>query len=137
MNRRLLLLCVLLSPLAGAQEAPAGGEKTPPATVRLETTSVSGERELPKVMVIVPWKDGDAAATPGRPPASLIDRILQPLDREVLQREVAYFDALAAGETDTDTKEFDPTGEASSNAAATGTEISTTRATAREAVADQ
>ena len=71
--------------------------------LELETTQITGNRELPKVMVIVPWKRSDIGDLAGRPVNSLVDEALQPVDREVFRREVDYFNALtpdrAKGET--------------------------------------
>jgi len=80
---------------AKADAAPA--EKTAKAIDRLEleTTQITGNRELPKVMVIVPWKRSDIGDLAGRPVNSLVDEALQPVDREVFRREVDYFNALA------------------------------------------
>jgi hypothetical protein len=71
---------------------PAG-----PARDRLEldATAVTGSRELPKVLVIVPWKRADLGDLVGKPLNSLVDEALQPLDREVFRREVAYHATLA------------------------------------------
>jgi hypothetical protein len=63
--------------------------------LELETTQITGNRELPKVMVIVPWKRSDIGDLAGRPVNSLVDEALQPVDREVFRREIDYFDALA------------------------------------------
>ena len=71
--------------------------------LELDTTQITGNRELPKVMVIVPWKRSDIGDLVGRPVNSLVDEALQPVDREVFRREVDYFNALtpdrARGET--------------------------------------
>jgi hypothetical protein len=56
----------------------------------LDRTQIIGNRELPKVLYIVPWKKplpGDAA---GRPPVSVLDEALAPVDRDVLRRQVSY-----------------------------------------------
>jgi len=54
-------------------------------------TTIIGNRELPKALYIVPWK----AARPGsmviRPFSSLYDQVLEPLDRDVLLRQMKYF----------------------------------------------
>ncbi len=80
----------------GAVEA-ATADKPSKAMDRLEleTTQITGNRELPKVMVIVPWKRSDIGDLAGRPVNSLVDEALQPVDREVFRREIDYFDALA------------------------------------------
>ena len=64
--------------------------------LELETTQITGNRELPKVMVIVPWKHSDIGDVAGRPSNSLVDEALRPVDRDVFRREVAYYEALSA-----------------------------------------
>ncbi|HUX74604.1 MAG TPA: hypothetical protein VMV25_12025 [Steroidobacteraceae bacterium] len=61
----------------------------------LGTTTVTGNRELPKVMYIVPWKKSAIGDMGGKPPDSLMDEVLAPVDRDVFRREVAYYQALA------------------------------------------
>jgi hypothetical protein len=63
----------------------------------LETTVVSGNRELPKVLYIVPWKKADLGEMPAQPFNTLLDEVLQPVDRDVFKREVKYFQAVTAG----------------------------------------
>jgi hypothetical protein len=64
--------------------------------VDLDTTTVTGNQELPKVMYIVPWKKSDIGDLSGKPPGSLLDEVLAPVDRDVFRREVRYYDALKA-----------------------------------------
>jgi hypothetical protein len=61
----------------------------------LDATLVTGNRELPKVMYIVPWKKADLSNLPGQPFNTLIDEALAPVDREVFRREVTYYDVVA------------------------------------------
>lgn len=61
----------------------------------LDSTLVTGNRELPKVMYIVPWKKADLSNLPGQPFNTLIDETLAPIDRDVFQREVAYYQVIA------------------------------------------
>lgn len=56
----------------------------------LEGTQIIGNRELPKVLYIVPWKQPLPTDLVGRPAQSLLDEALAPIDREVFQREVQY-----------------------------------------------
>ena len=56
----------------------------------LEGTRIIGSRELPKVLVIVPWKPPLPGDLAGRPVASLLDEALAPVDREVFRRQVDY-----------------------------------------------
>ena len=68
--------------------------KAGPDRLQLDATDITGNRELPKVLYIVPWKRSDLGDLAGRPPNSLLDDVLQPLDRDVFQRENRYYDAL-------------------------------------------
>jgi hypothetical protein len=61
----------------------------------LETTEITGNRELPKVLYIVPWKRSDLGDLLGRPVNSLLDEVLEPVDRDVFRRENRYYRALA------------------------------------------
>ncbi|MBV8143631.1 MAG: hypothetical protein JO184_01400 [Gammaproteobacteria bacterium] len=89
---------------ATAGGAPAGGTKAAahkgPDKLELDATDITGNRELPKVLYIVPWKRSDLGDVVGRPVNSLLDEVLQPLDRDVFQRENRYYDALKPGAGD-------------------------------------
>ena len=87
---------------ASAQATAEKDAKPPPKKpaidrLDLERTEISGNRELPKVMVILPWKRADVGEWAGRPASSLMDDVLKPLDREVLRRELGYYEALGRG----------------------------------------
>jgi hypothetical protein len=62
--------------------------------LQLDTTQITGNQELPKVLYIVPWKRSDLGDMLGRPANSLLDEVLQPVDRDVFKRENRYYDAL-------------------------------------------
>ena len=64
--------------------------------LELDSTSVTGNRELPKVMSIVPWKSAEPSAGPDRPMNSLIEEVLSPVDRDEFRREITYFSDLAS-----------------------------------------
>jgi len=89
-------------PAAGARpdaRAPkAAGQKSPGGVDRLElnTATVTGDREQPKVMYIVPWKSSDIGDLSGKPMNSLLDEALAPVDRDEFKREVVYFDVVKA-----------------------------------------
>jgi hypothetical protein len=55
---------------------------------------VTGDREQPKVMYIVPWKKSDIGDLTGKPMNSLLDEALAPVDRDEFKREVAYYGAV-------------------------------------------
>lgn len=110
---------VFLAIAVGAQETPPSAEKkpaeqtTPPAADKpapppkapaakstakdrldLDSTAITGNRELPKVMYVVPWKKSGMGDLPGRPTNSLLDEVLAPVDRDVFRRQTEYFGAL-------------------------------------------
>jgi hypothetical protein len=79
------------SPHAASKPAPQKAMDR----LELEPTTITGNRELPKVMYVVPWKKADLGDLNGRPANSLLDEVLAPVDRDVFRREVAYFGVLA------------------------------------------
>ncbi len=56
----------------------------------LERSQIIGNRELPKVLYIVPWKKPGPGDLSGRPLVSVMDEALAPLDRDVFRRQVHY-----------------------------------------------
>jgi hypothetical protein len=54
----------------------------------LERTAIVGNRELPKVLYIVPWKKPGSAPLRGRPPGGVLDEAPHAIDREVLRRQL-------------------------------------------------
>lgn len=110
-----MLIAALVAALGAAQPAlaakPAPAPKPAPAAksteaakpaahpksdfIALGTTTVTGNRELPKVMYIVPWKKSDIGDMSGKPVNSLLDEVLAPVDRDVFRREVAYYHVLS------------------------------------------
>jgi hypothetical protein len=77
----------------GAEGAKKGSGKAQDH-LQLDTTDITGNQELPKVLYIVPWKRSDLGDLLGRPANSLLDEVLQPVDRDVFRRENRYYDAL-------------------------------------------
>jgi hypothetical protein len=56
----------------------------------LDRSQIIGNRELPKVLYIVPWKKPMPGDLAGRPLHSVIDEALAPVDRDVVRRQVHY-----------------------------------------------
>src|SRR4051812_141385 len=56
----------------------------------IDRTQIIGNRELPKVLYIVPWKKPMPGDLSGRPLVSVLDEALAPVDRDVFRREVRY-----------------------------------------------
>ncbi len=70
----------------GCLVAPAFGQDR----AEIDPTKIIGNRELPKVLYIVPWKKPLPGDLAGRPPASVVDEALAPIDRDVFRRQVRY-----------------------------------------------
>lgn len=83
---------------ATAAESNPKTNKKPRTMDRLEldSTAITGNRELPKVLYIVPWKKSDLGDLAGRPTNSLLDEVLAPVDREVFRRQTDYYAKLNA-----------------------------------------
>jgi hypothetical protein len=56
----------------------------------IDRTQIIGNRELPKVLYILPWKKPVPGDLAGRPLVSVVDEALAPLDRDVFRRQVRY-----------------------------------------------
>jgi hypothetical protein len=70
--------------------APSKGTRTIDR-LQLDPTAITGNRELPKVMNIVPWKPAEPPGGPDRPLNSLVEEVLSPLDRDEFRREITYY----------------------------------------------
>ncbi len=86
-NYALILAGLLLSCSANAADE-----------VELEGTSIIGNRELPKVLYIAPWKKSHMSEL-GRPVNSLMNEALAPIERDVMTRTIRYHDQLAEQES--------------------------------------
>ena len=80
-----LLLPLLLLPML----LPAGGALAQDRA-DIDRTQIIGNRELPKVLYIVPWKKPLPGQLSGRPVQSVLDEALSPVDRAVFRRQVDY-----------------------------------------------
>lgn len=82
-------------PAAPKGNAPKGNAKD---RLDLDSTQITGNRELPKVLYIVPWRSAEMGDLVGRPVNSLLDEVLEPVDRDVFRRQNRYFEALQPNE---------------------------------------
>jgi hypothetical protein len=79
------------------QARPAAGRRAQNDRLELDTSIVTGNRELPKVLYIVPWKKAELGDLPAQPFNTLLDEVLTPVDRDVFRREVTYYGVVSAG----------------------------------------
>ena len=56
----------------------------------IDRTQVIGNRELPKVLYIVPWKKPPPGDLSGKPVNSVLDDLMAPIDRDVFRRHMSY-----------------------------------------------
>ena len=88
------------APIPGKEPASQVAANTPGDRVvdrlKLDTTAITGNRELPKVMSIVPWKAAEPPDGPDRPMGSLIEEMLSPVDRDEFRREITYYRELTS-----------------------------------------
>jgi hypothetical protein len=80
------------TPAKGAPGAPVKGNAKD--RLDLDSSQITGNRELPKVLYVVPWRNAQLGDLVGRPVNSLLDEVLEPVDRDVFRRQNRYFDAL-------------------------------------------
>ena len=76
--------------LALALMLAAAGGSWAQDRAEIDKTQVIGNRELPKVLYIVPWKKPLPGQLSGKPVNSVLDEALAPVDREVFRRQVNY-----------------------------------------------
>lgn len=88
LNFALLILVCIFVPTSQAEDR-----------IELQGTTVVGNRELPKVLYIVPWKKANADNLMGNPVANLVGDSLAPIDRDVFRRELEYYERMSARKT--------------------------------------
>lgn len=90
-------LLLLAGPAALAATPPPAA--TPPDTTPAEErvdradidrTTITGHKELPKVLYIVPWKKPLPGNVTSRARTSVLDEALAPVDRDVFRRQLRY-----------------------------------------------
>lgn len=94
------------APAASTTNKPAATSTAKPGAAKgnakdrldLDSTQITGNRELPKVLYIVPWRSAEMGDLVGRPVNSLLDEVLEPVDRDVFRRQNRYFEALQPNE---------------------------------------
>ena len=96
----IITAAVLLgSAAAVAATPPLPTPPTPPDTTPAEErvdradidrTTITGHKELPKVLYIAPWKKPLPGNVTSRARTSVLDEALAPVDRDVFRRQLRY-----------------------------------------------
>lgn len=78
---------------AKPQKTAKADQPAAPAATGAKTLagiSILGNQEAPKSLVIVPWKGSQIGDMPGL--SRLLDDSVQPVDKDVFMRELAYYE---------------------------------------------
>lgn len=84
MKHRLMLIAAMFAGPALAQDR-----------ADIDRTTITGNKELPKVLYIVPWKKPIPGPLASRPRTSVLDEALAPIDRDEFRRQIQYRAQLA------------------------------------------
>jgi len=83
------LKCIIPALIIGMTPAVQAQE-----VLNAEGMTVYGQRELPKVMYIVPWKKTKSAEIDMPMTESLVADVLDPIDPEVFRRQIKYYELM-------------------------------------------
>jgi hypothetical protein len=95
--------CMVFAVILATSCLPAMADES----LELEGTTITGNRELPKALHIVPWKTAVPGELAGRPMQSLVDEIMAPVDRDVMRRELEYYESVHVFEQDAPVESID------------------------------
>lgn len=84
MKRLIISLLITISPVQIMAEE----------RIELQGTSIIGNKELPKVLYIVPWKPAEKIDMTTPPYSSVLDDDLKPVDRVSFKRQADYYREL-------------------------------------------
>lgn len=87
----IMLICAL--PLQAVEEKNKDDNQEE-EVVELSGISIIGNRELPKTLFIVPWKNTEVGYETRL--TNTLDEGMKPVDKEVFMRELDYYDFLHA-----------------------------------------
>lgn len=87
MKQLFYALCIAVLWYPGATAAQS--EEQSGEVVDMRGISIIGNRELPKTLFLVPWKNSEVGVETEL--TNTLNEGMQPVDREVFQRELDYF----------------------------------------------
>lgn len=93
-----LLICSILVANVGYSEEEQQGEQKAEQETKAQantlSTNIIGSEEAPTVVNVVPWKERTNKMEEDDAAVSVLSQVLEPLDRDVLKREIEYFKVL-------------------------------------------
>ncbi len=90
MSRSVLLVLLLATGVALADDAPKAKKEDEKKEDPKLGMSILGNQETPKSLVIVPWKSSKIGDTAGFSP--MLDDSREPVDKEVFMRALSYYE---------------------------------------------
>jgi hypothetical protein len=88
--KTLIFIFTLSSMVMILSPALAAEKKKKENVVEMSGISIIGNRELPKTLIIVPWKNSEVGVETEL--TNSLHEGMQALDRDVFQRELEYYD---------------------------------------------
>jgi len=93
----LVAFMVLCLPVAYAEDAPVKADSNKKAVKKdnevkeLSGISIIGNKEAPKSLYIVPWKNSEVGVRSSLT-SGLLDESMRPIDKEVFMRELDFYE---------------------------------------------
>jgi hypothetical protein len=91
---RISMVSGLLSATLAACDGHAAEAAEAPGQIDLETTVISGNEELPKVLYIVPWQAPERRPALPAPALAGAEDLFRPLRPDEHRRQILYLDQL-------------------------------------------
>ena len=85
------LLWLLLSPALAEEKATKKNVKKDNEVKELSGISIIGNKEAPKSLYIVPWKNSEVGVRSSLT-SGLLDESMRPVDKEVFMRELNFYE---------------------------------------------
>ena len=99
-DRNMVTLAAALLCCATVAGAGQEGPQMEMADPSGDGTTIVGAEEAPTVLNVVPWQDSRVELERDDPSSALLSRVLEPLDRDVLKREIEYHHMLTTTDED-------------------------------------
>ena len=89
--KNLLIVATILFSLIGISSVNAEEKKVDTEAKELSGISIIGNKEAPKSLYIVPWKNSEVGVESSLT-SGLLDETMRPVDKEVFMRELEFYE---------------------------------------------
>ena len=62
--------------------------------LEMKGSAIIGNRELPKILYILPWKSAEPVTLQTPPFSSVLDEVLQPVERSTFKRQLNFYNEI-------------------------------------------